>query len=373
MQPLHSDKPVIVYLDLKSPYAYLSIVPTRRLERELAMEFDWRPFVLDIPSYLGSARLGTDGEVVQSQRSAAQWAGVKYAYADCRRYAKLQGATIRGTEKIWDTELAAVAMLWARSQGRDVLHAFLDAVFPPFWVRSFDAESEATVAAVFDSIGSSSTDFLTWAYAEGFLINADLQRSAFGEGVFGVPTYVFNGEIFFGREHLPRLRWHLTGEYGSAPDIANTFSDGLYKPVSLPSCISVGVDDSADSLLALPRIARLLTHFPGEVSWYRLPTSQSEGAGVVGGDHSRGVEHLRLRAAHAASQAARYAGTTLAGAKVSDAIDKTLVELGVACEEVVPAPFDKPPLPGIMVCLDEELFVGRQHLPLLSERVSERL
>ena len=35
LQPLVSNAPVIVYIDIKSPYAYLAVEPTRELEREL--------------------------------------------------------------------------------------------------------------------------------------------------------------------------------------------------------------------------------------------------------------------------------------------------------------------------------------------------
>lgn len=92
-----------VYIDFKSPYAYLAVEPTRRLARELGINVDWVPFVLDIPSYLGSARLDKSGEVADQSRSANQWSMVKYAYFDCRRYASLRGQTIRGTVKIWST------------------------------------------------------------------------------------------------------------------------------------------------------------------------------------------------------------------------------------------------------------------------------
>jgi 2-hydroxychromene-2-carboxylate isomerase len=48
-----------VYIDFKSPYAYLAIEPTRRLAKELQIEVDWYPFVLDIPSYLGNMLITT--------------------------------------------------------------------------------------------------------------------------------------------------------------------------------------------------------------------------------------------------------------------------------------------------------------------------
>ena len=60
--PLASSAPLIVYLDYKSPYAYLAIAPTYALAEALGIEIDWRPFTLDIPSYLGSAKLNHRGQ-----------------------------------------------------------------------------------------------------------------------------------------------------------------------------------------------------------------------------------------------------------------------------------------------------------------------
>ena len=128
IEPLATKSPVIVYLDFKSPYAYLAVEPTRELERELGVQFDWRPFVLDIPSYLGSARLDKTGSVIEQSRSNEQWSGVKYAYYDCRRYANLRNLTIRGTEKIWDTNLVATAMLWVKKRIRRTNTLFLAAL-----------------------------------------------------------------------------------------------------------------------------------------------------------------------------------------------------------------------------------------------------
>ena len=47
-----------------------------------------------------------------------------------------------------------------------------------------------------------------------------MQRVIFDAGIFGVPTYVVDREVFFGREHLPMVRWLLEGRQGPAPDIA---------------------------------------------------------------------------------------------------------------------------------------------------------
>src|SRR5262245_38510712 len=94
--PLAStSSPLIVYIDYKSPYAFVSIEPTYQIEDHLGIEIDWRPLTLDIPSYLGSARLDETGRhVVEENRTPAQWEGVRYAYRDARRYAALQGLTL---------------------------------------------------------------------------------------------------------------------------------------------------------------------------------------------------------------------------------------------------------------------------------------
>src|ERR1017187_4054254 len=95
--PLASSAPVIVYIDYKSPYAYLAKDPTYAIEDQFGIEIDWRPFTLDIPSYLGSARLDQQGRVVESKRTPDQWIRVKHAYHDVRRYGSLRGLIVRGT------------------------------------------------------------------------------------------------------------------------------------------------------------------------------------------------------------------------------------------------------------------------------------
>lgn len=211
---------LIVYLDIKSPYAFIARDPTRAMASELGVSVDWRPLTLDIPSYLGSARLDKKGKVAESNRSASQWTGVKYAYRDARRYAALQGYTLRGTEKIWDTSLAHIGFSWAKAQGLDVLDGYLDHVYPRFWRREFDAEDIAVVGRSLEQAGAELAGFADYASGAGRQEHDQRQAQIFAAGIFGVPSYVIDGELFFGREHLPTLRWMLTGRKGPQPDIS---------------------------------------------------------------------------------------------------------------------------------------------------------
>ncbi len=219
---LRGDKPLAVYIDLKSPYAYLAIDPTRAMAAELGVPIDWRPFTLDIPSYLGSAKLAKGGRRVEkAQRTATQWSGVKYSYMDARRYANLTGKTIRGTVKIWDSSLAGIAMLWAKRQGADALDRFLDAAYPVFWKRELDIEDVSALEGVLVQTGLDVAGFRDFCEGEGRAEHDALNEAAFEAGVYGVPTYLVGDEAWFGREHLPRVSWLLAGRKGDAPDVAN--------------------------------------------------------------------------------------------------------------------------------------------------------
>src|SRR6266581_7224137 len=110
-----------VYSDYKSPYAYLAKDLAYELEQDFPVRLDWLPYTLDIPSFLGSARLDESGRVVEEQRNPHQWRRVRYSYMDCRRQARKRGLVIRGTTKIWATTLACCGMLFAKRQGDAVL------------------------------------------------------------------------------------------------------------------------------------------------------------------------------------------------------------------------------------------------------------
>ncbi len=218
---LRGDATLAVYIDMKSPYAFIAIEPTRAMAASLGVAIDWRPFTLDIPSYLGSARLDKRGRVASSNRTPQQWTGVKYAYRDARRYASLRDKTLRGTEKIWDSSLASIAMLWAKGQGSELFDRFVDAAYARFWRRDLDIEDLGVLESVLLQVGAEVDGFRAFASGPGRADHDLLNQTAFDAGVFGVPTYRVGDEMWFGREHLPRVAWLLGGEEGPPPDVAN--------------------------------------------------------------------------------------------------------------------------------------------------------
>jgi 2-hydroxychromene-2-carboxylate isomerase len=200
---------VTVYTDYKSPYAYLANGPIFQLAEELSITLVWRPYVLDIPRFLGSARVDEAGNVLEEDRNPHQWRRVRYSYMDCRRQARKQGLVIRGTQKIWDSTLAAAGMLWAQRSGDTAFRRYHETVFDRFWRRDLDIESAAAMAAVLDEAGASGfAGFVDEGRAEVTKIVAEAEA----QGVFGVPSFIVNNELFWGREHLPDIKAMLTGQ-----------------------------------------------------------------------------------------------------------------------------------------------------------------
>lgn len=198
-----------VYSDYKSPYAYLAKDLAYELERQTGVTLEWLPYTLDIPAYLGSARVDGNGNVLEQSRNAHQWRRVRYSYMDCRREANLRGLTIRGPRKIFDSRLANIALLYAKQRG--VVRGYHDRVFERFWKRDLDIENVEALADVLAQAGANATEFFAFAEGEGRQRLEAIQREAEAAGVFGVPSFLLDdGDLYWGREHLPRLRELLT-------------------------------------------------------------------------------------------------------------------------------------------------------------------
>ena len=202
-----------LYIDYKSPYAYLAKEPAYRLERETGIAIDWLPYILDIPAYLGSAKVDADGSVLEQDRNAHQWRRVKYSYMDVRREANRRGLTIRGTRKIWNSSLAGIGLLYAKRQG--AFRAYNDEVFERFWKHDLDIEDPAALADVLKRARRRRGGLRGLREGDGRKELKAVQDAAEAKGVFGVPSFLLpDGDLYWGREHLPHIREVLSARRG---------------------------------------------------------------------------------------------------------------------------------------------------------------
>jgi 2-hydroxychromene-2-carboxylate isomerase len=86
-------------------------------------------------------------------------------------------------------------------------------VFERFWRRELDIENPAALAAVLTECGADAAGFPAFLEGEGQTQLQDVQREAEAAGVFGVPSFLLDGgDLYWGREHLPRIRELLAPE-----------------------------------------------------------------------------------------------------------------------------------------------------------------
>jgi len=203
-----SSRPRIIhYFDYKSPYAYLAQRATDELEAELAprgIAIERLPYTLDIPSFLGEARLDETGQDVVGTRNAHQWRRVRYAYLDCRREATRRGMLIRGPRKVFDSSIAHIGFLWAARAGSTL--PYHDRIFEKFWRRELDLSDPAAIADEVAAAGADRAGFAEFLAGEGRALHDRLRAEAEAQGVFGVPSYLVDGELYWGNERIERVR-----------------------------------------------------------------------------------------------------------------------------------------------------------------------
>jgi 2-hydroxychromene-2-carboxylate isomerase len=110
---------------------------------------------------------------------------------------------------------ASRAVLWLQQHRPDQANPFVLAVFRAFFQDDRDISDAAVVAQIAQSLGIDGRA-LTEGAQEPAIKDA-LRRQvedAVALGVFGAPTIVVDGEMFWGNDRLPQIeRWLATGPF----------------------------------------------------------------------------------------------------------------------------------------------------------------
>lgn len=194
------DPVITFYFDVRSPYSYLAWDPVHALPNEFAVSVEALPYTVALADAFGTPET----------RDAREVRKIKYTYMDVRRFANERGLIIRGTVKIWDTRIAHAAYLYARQSGRE--RALYDRLLPKFWNREFDIEDAEKFVALLGEVGVAPQGFRAWLDGKASAELAAIVSAADERGVFGVPTCIFNGELFWGADRIDVLKRRLTKE-----------------------------------------------------------------------------------------------------------------------------------------------------------------
>ena len=184
---------VRVYTDYKSPYAFVASAPLFALQESEDIELEWLPYTLRIPEFMGTVE----------ERTPHFWRKARYLYMDARRFANVQGLTLKGTRRIYDAFYSSAGMLFAQAHG--FFRPYHDAVFRRFWNHEIELDDLAAISAIVAEFGGSASDFQIYAEGPARIEHDRIIDEAEALGVFGVPTMVFNGELFWGGDRIPML------------------------------------------------------------------------------------------------------------------------------------------------------------------------
>ena len=105
------------------------------------------------------------------------------------------------------------AWLFAERNGRG--RFFVDAAYPRFFKRELDYEDRGAIGALLQEIGVPQAGFDDFAAADGAAALAAHHADAEQQGVFAVPTFVVDGELFWGQDRIDFVRAKLTAKGAS--------------------------------------------------------------------------------------------------------------------------------------------------------------
>src|SRR5262249_23039790 len=187
--------PVAFYFDPISPYAWLAGLQVTRLDAA-GLTLDFRPVL-----FAGLlAAHGTKGPAEIPAKRA-------YTFRDVMRQAASLGAPMIGPPAHPFNPLRALRMCIALDNG-GARRRFGLALMDAAWRRGLDISAPGQLLRVAEENG---LDAATLAHAADDPVVkqrlADQTSAAVAAGIFGVPTFVCTGEIFWGADRIDALLW----------------------------------------------------------------------------------------------------------------------------------------------------------------------
>jgi 2-hydroxychromene-2-carboxylate isomerase len=214
-----ADETLDVYLDLKSPHAYLAVRPSLEVARDFRVAINFLPYTLSYETLGVSKTVGA--EMKREPASPAADRKARMYYAAAREYAALQSLPFKSPYRLLDSSLAHKAFLFAKQQTLEVPFAMW--VYLQGWAsgwQEFELESAEQLRTACENVGADTNGFDAFVQpgGEGEDALAQIKVRAEASGISGAPHYVYTDHSkarrvgLFGREHLALIR----GKYAAA-------------------------------------------------------------------------------------------------------------------------------------------------------------
>ena len=199
-------KQVDFYFALNSRYAYLASTQVAALERDCKIEVRWRPLDFDL------LMVARKWDPFSGAPTSGQY-DVAYRRKDVTRWAEYYGIPLRIVA--WERydwlrlNLAATEA----AQQPEGCGRFAEAAFALTMGEREAPDTDAVISAAAKDAGLDPRRLIEASKSSD--TKARLHHAvtdAVALGVFGVPSFVIDGEVFWGNDRIALLRWHLAQE-----------------------------------------------------------------------------------------------------------------------------------------------------------------
>jgi 2-hydroxychromene-2-carboxylate isomerase len=191
------------YLAPQSPWTYLGH------ERFVRIARDAGAAVNVLPVDLGGKIFPVSGGLPLAQRAPQRQA---YRLVELARFRDYLGLPLNVKPRFFPVagdEAAKLIIAVARADGADAAMKLTGAVLKAVWAQERDIADATTRAELLAECGldaGRAEDAKASAVQAAYEANT---QQAIAAGVFGSPSYVVQGEIFWGQDRLELLRWRL--------------------------------------------------------------------------------------------------------------------------------------------------------------------
>lgn len=196
--------PIAFYFDIISPYGYIGAFGIEQVAARLGREVDWRPMLLGITMFKVMGLKAVPDTPLKGAYAAHDWP----------RFARLVGLpAVPGASTQFAPLPAMRAFIWLKDRDAALARRFGLAVYRAHWGEGRDMSTPEAVAGVAASLGIDRAGLLSAIASEAVKdrLKAEVDASI-GAGVFGCPTFVVDGEMFWGADRLDQVeRWAKGG------------------------------------------------------------------------------------------------------------------------------------------------------------------
>ena len=195
-------KKILYFYSVASPWSYLGIKRLKEISKKYSAQIIEKPIDL-----VGKVFVATGGTPVPQRHISRQ----NYRLLELKRWGEFLNIKINQKPKFFppkDPHLPALFCLASIDMGINM--DFSSKVLEHLWVKENDISNIDTLKLIADDlkIGFEELNKLATSDKIKKIYEANTQE-AINMNIFGVPSYVYNNEIFWGQDRLELLEYSL--------------------------------------------------------------------------------------------------------------------------------------------------------------------